>query len=300
MLIVRRRFVRSKRGVILYQALYRRYAVRRLLACIKIQACLRMCMQHSSYHSLRSATIALQCRQRLSMAKKEYVALKREQKDIGKLKENNERLKLEMASLKAMLSAQAKEDANRQESERELRVRDKEISSLKKRISHLEAELEKSNLQIQRLQSELAKKEIAISKESDEDNERRYTHHREQENAPLSPTVSQAGRRTTAPSKVLYESNIIAVDDELLTKLQIALETERDARRAADSEVIKLRAQMSGVNLNAYELDALVPTSKVTLNDILDLAVPIPDLDTTKVDENEEADEMETDTASLR
>jgi len=233
------------------------------------------------------------------MAKKEYGALKREQKDVGKLKENNERLKLEMASLKAMLSAQAKEDANRQESEKELRERDKEISSLKKRISQLEAELEKSTLQIQKLLSELATKETQVLKEPDEDKEKRHTHHRDQENAilPGSPIVPQAGRKGTASNSVLHDSNQMTVDSELWKKLQMALEAEREARRAADSEVIKLRAEMNGVKLNSHEVDALLPSSKVNLNDILDQVAAVPDLDITNVDESEFED---TDADQLR
>lgn len=290
--MMRRQYLRARRGTILYQALYRVYTVRRSLACIKIQTYVRMHMRLASYKQIKSAIISLQCRQRLGMAKKEYAALKREQKDIGKLKQSNERLKLEMASLKAMLAAQAKEDANRQESERDLRERDKEISSLKKRISHLEAELEKSMMKIQKLQYELSTKEAQASKEPDDEKDKRHYHQRDQENAPFpgSPTVSHAGRKDTAHHRVLHDNNQITADNELLTKLQTALEEEREARRAADSEVIKLRAEMNGVKLNPSELDALLPSAKVNLNDILDQMAVGSDQEITKVDEFEDKD----------
>jgi chromosome segregation ATPase len=252
---------------------------------MKIQTFVRMYSERTSYRKLKSATISLQCRHRLGVAKREYVALKREQKDIGKLKENNERLKLEMASLKAMLAAQAKEDASRQESEKELREKDKEIAHLKKRISLLESELEKSTLQIQKLQSELSIKEVIPLKDMDDIKDKKQNHHREQENLPQtgSPTPSHAGRKTSQP-RVLYENNHVSSDDEVLKKLQTALEAEREARRAADSEIIKLRAKMNGVDLNAAELDALLPSAKINLNDILDRQATVAELEMDRYD----------------
>jgi hypothetical protein len=49
--------------------------------------------------------LALQCRKRHRDAIHAMLELKKEQKDVGKLKGHNEKLKEEMASLRAMLAA---------------------------------------------------------------------------------------------------------------------------------------------------------------------------------------------------
>ena len=64
---------------------------------------------------LKSAILALQCRHRVRVAKKVLDEFKKEQKDVGKLKGMNEKLKTEMASLRAMLASQAKESAANEE-----------------------------------------------------------------------------------------------------------------------------------------------------------------------------------------
>ena len=115
MLIIWRRFNRAKKGTVLYQAIFRGYSTRRVLAAIKIQTQVRMQRRYKNYNMLKSASIALQCAQRCIKAKSILAALKHEQKDIGKLKQNNEKLKMEMASLKAMLAAQAKGSADKEQ-----------------------------------------------------------------------------------------------------------------------------------------------------------------------------------------
>ena len=63
---------------------------------------------HIAYRRLKSATIAMQCAARRNAAIHIYEALVKEQKDIGNLKEQNENLKTEMQSLKAMLAVVTK------------------------------------------------------------------------------------------------------------------------------------------------------------------------------------------------
>jgi hypothetical protein len=53
-------------------------------------------------------------------------------------------------------------------------------------------------------------------------------------------------------------SEQIAEQQALVAKLEDELEAERRFRREADGEIIKLRAQMSGVPLNDSDVDALV------------------------------------------
>ena len=108
MLLVRHRYERALKGTLRYQALYRGYALRWLRATHKIQTHYRMYVRAYAYRRLKSATIAMQCAARRNAAIHIYEALVKEQKDIGNLKEQNENLKTEMQSLKAMLAVVTK------------------------------------------------------------------------------------------------------------------------------------------------------------------------------------------------
>lgn len=81
--------------------------------------------------------------------------IKREQKDMGKVKEHNEKLKMEMASLKAMLSAQASSDAGKAENQKAIAEKQKEIDHLEARIAALEVELEKEKENVKKLENVL-------------------------------------------------------------------------------------------------------------------------------------------------
>lgn len=114
-----------------------------------------MKVRSSAFSKLKSVTVALQCCIRQKIAKKEFAQLKLAQKDMGKLKENNEKLKMEMASLRAMLSAQAASDAGKKEGEKAIAEKQKEIDRLEARIKHLETELEKEKENVKKLENDL-------------------------------------------------------------------------------------------------------------------------------------------------
>ena len=260
MLLCRRRYNRMKAGTIQYQALYRGHATRRVLAATKIQTKVRTTKQLTAYRKLRSATIALQCALRRRVARKVLLDLKHEQKDIGKLQANNEKLKMEMASLKAMLQAQALGDKNKEESEKAIKQKQMEIGILEARIKQLEGELEKErevvkkleeSVQVQRLQSERQLEEMQ--------NLRR--HHRSVSSSSVHETERRQQQKPIASSSSNLDSvtmEQIAEQQALVAKLEDELEAERRFRREADGEIIKLRAQMSGVPLNDSDVDALV------------------------------------------
>jgi DNA repair exonuclease SbcCD ATPase subunit len=107
------------------------------------------------YNNLQSATISLQCRARRGAAKKEFDQIKREAKDMGKIKEHNEKLKMEMASLKAMLQAQAASDADKVKSKKAIAEKQEEINRLEARIAQLEGELENEKENVKRLENNL-------------------------------------------------------------------------------------------------------------------------------------------------
>ena len=190
--------------------------------------------------------------------------LKHEQKDIGKLQANNEKLKMEMASLKAMLQAQAQGDKNKEESEKAIKQKQMQIGILEARIKQLEAELEKErevvkkleeSVQAQKLQSERQLEEMQNLRRHQRSGSSGSVHHdidrRMQQKSLSSTLVSSSG-----PNSVTSEQ--IAEQQALVAKLEDELEAERRFRREADGEIIKLRAQMSGVPLNDSDVDALV------------------------------------------
>jgi len=285
MLLILRRFTRAKLGTILMQAVYRGHAGRRVLAAVKIQTYIRKQKNLIAYLKLKSAAISLQCKQRCGTAKKILISLKYEQKDIGKLKQNNEKLKLEMASLKAMLAAQAEGTASKEESKKELKQKMEEITKLEKRIVALEVELEKEKAVVKKLESDLESERINTAKNKEEIVLLKQRNNEAKTQAPSSPIrfSSTSSRPESSPSSHQHYTppvgtpivpsldglappsqsvgpSVLTEQKVLVERLEQELERERKARRNADGEVIRLRAKMNGVQLNENDVEELLPT----------------------------------------
>ena len=266
MQISRRKYNRSKRGTIRYQALFRGFARRRVLAAIRVATYVRMYRRRTNFRMLKSAVLALQCATRFRIAKKVLKSLQGEQKDIGKLKENNEKLKMEMQSLKAMLAAQAKEDASNLAHTNELDAKQKEITKLEKRVAELEKQLEAEKALVEKLEADMAQQQQQMS---------------QMVVAPPSPRGHRKGRTPSMSSPPRAETytevpegmpnlqvpnlpsnyvspEIVAKHKHNLRRLEDELSAERKHRREADAEIIKLRAQINGVELKDTEVDALL------------------------------------------
>ena len=309
MLIVLRRFNRAKDGTILFQSLFRGYAARRELAAIRIQSQYRMRKQHYVFGRIRSAAIALQCSHRRGVAKKSLAALKYEQKDIGKLKANNQKLKLEMASLKAMLAAEANSSATKAASEKELRSKEEEIAKLERRIADLEAELEKEREVVKKIEKKLEKERTQSSKREEEISILRQQNQNMKNAVPLAPSsplqspsrkkiesIPVAPTIVSVPTVVKEEVYIdrdvdpqeLAEQKALVARLEQDLDRERSSRRNADGEVIRLRAEINGVKLNADEVAALIPSG----DDVIK-ALPVPALDHLAMSKSDDTDDAE-------
>jgi len=312
MFLVSNRYITAKTGTILLQSIYRGYATRRVLATIKIQSQYRMRRSHYAYRRIKSATISLQCRQRCGMAKKELAGLKHEQKDIGKLKQNNEKLKGEMASLKAMLAAQAKGSANKKESERELKEKEEEIASLEKRIRQLEFEIEKEKSIVKKLEESLHSERTKVQKQMDEitvlteQNQnflmkppsspqkalmpsrppRTPSRNNSNQTVQMSPGISPE----LSPFNGVVDSKALTEQRRLVARLERELEKERSARRETDGEVIKLRAQINGVQLNEDEVKALLPTDDEIKSSII---MPNLSVDSMKIEAQSTSDTVD-------
>lgn len=263
MQISRRKYNRAKKGTTKYQALFRGFAKRRVLAAVRLQTYLRMHKRRANFIKLKSALLALQCRTRVKIAKKELKGLQGEQKDIGKLKQNNEKLKMEMQSLKAMLTAQAKEGASNAKHAQELEDKQKKIDALEKRIAELEGQLAAEKATIAKLEEEVKHQKEQVAELSQRPSVRqpgspkrtsgKSPHHE----ARVSDAELNSLAMPGLPSNYV-SPEIVAQHKASVSRLEGELKAERKLRREADGEIIKLRAAINGVELNDAEVDALL------------------------------------------
>lgn len=266
MLIAWRKFNRAKRGTIRYQALVRGYNLRRQLASAEVQRCYRRYIARKHFAQLKSAVLTLQCRKRVRDAKSVLDELKKEQKDVGKLKGMNEKLKQDMASLRAMLAAQAKESAASDQHTKELAEKQKEIDNLEKRIADLEKELADAKSLATQLESDLAAQKKISAQDQDKIHhlQKRRNHsarNLEASDSPRShrrrPSTDGSGGMPSIPSDYI-SPDILAEHLARVAKLEEELENERQLRREADGEIIKMRAAVNGVRLDEEMVNDLL------------------------------------------
>jgi myosin heavy subunit len=217
-----------------------------------------MYMRQANYRKLKGAILALQCATRVRIAKKELKGLTGEQKDIGKLKENNDKLKNEMQSLKAMLAAQAKEGASSLVHTKELENKQEEIDELEKRVMELEKQLASETAIVEKLEADLKlqKEQASMAPGSPR------SHRMSGKSPAVQPTAADIStaahmQMPTLPSNYI-SPEVVAQHRSHLAHLEEELKAERNLRREADGEIIKLRAAINGVQLNDLEVDALL------------------------------------------
>lgn len=262
--ISRRRYNRARRGTAVFQATFRGVTTRRVLAAIKLETFFRKYRCRKSFTMLRSAVTALQCKIRVKIAKKTVKGLQGEQKNIGKLKENNERLKMEMNSLKAMLAAQAKQDASSIAHSNELEVKQKEIAKLEQRVAELETQLAEEKMIIAKLEIDLENQQQITTEAMRSTGQ----HRKQQSSGNLSPKKLAVVKEIDPSSLGALQmpnlpSNFVSPDVLAKHKLKISsiqdeLRAEKMLRRKTDVEVIKLRAAIDGVQLSEAEVNDLL------------------------------------------
>jgi hypothetical protein len=271
MLIKWRAYNRARKGTIKLEAVVRGRHVRRQASSIKVQRTHRRYIAQKRFRMLVSAIIALQCKSRERIAKSMFRELMKEQKDVGKLKENNEKLKEEMASLRAMLSAQAKAGAANLAHEKEIDAKEKEIAVLEKKIADLEKELAAAKTKVEQLEASTKEQESTIAKDKDQIKKL-------QANPPPPPQIITRGKSGNAddpgspqalrrrksgdvavpPPPNFVSPEVLADHRANVAKLQEELDIERRFRREADGEIIKLRAKINGVELNDADVNELL------------------------------------------
>jgi HPt (histidine-containing phosphotransfer) domain-containing protein len=194
-----------------------------------------------------------------------------EQKDIGKLKENNDKLKMEMQSLKAMLAAQAKEGATSLAHTKEMESKQAEITMLEKRVAELEKQLAAEKSVIEKLEADMHTQNQR-SLEPGSPRSPRGQHRKTSSGHRISPAIAPSYAPDTDMSHLAIPSlpsnyvspELVAQHKSNVAKLEDELKAERKLRRQADGEVIKLRAAINGVELGAEDIDALLATKLET------------------------------------
>jgi len=209
------------------------------------------------------------------IAKNFLFELKKEQKDVGKLKQNNEKLKEEMASLRAMLSAQAKEGAASDKHKKELKEKEDKIAELEKRIADIERELKTAKALVDKLEAEAKAQaeQSAKDKEKIKSMQTRrpgviHTRSNSSFDAPDSPggrrrknISGDSGAGMALPpgfAEDFISPEVLAEHRAKVAILEEELEAERRFRRDADGEIIKLRAKINGVELNDADVQDLL------------------------------------------
>jgi myosin heavy subunit len=227
------------------------------MAAIVVQRYYRKYIAQKKFRMRKSATISLQCAIRVKIATKELLELKKEQKDVGKLKNANVKLKEEMATLRAMLSAQAKESAAGAAHMKELKEKEARIAELEKRIAEIEKELEDAKATVHKLTTDMQRQTEENAKDK---SELAHLRARRPSKMPDSPPIHR--RKPSSLNAESFEGVVNpAVLQEHMSKvarLEEELEEERFLRREADGEIIKLRAAINGVSLNSDEVKALL------------------------------------------
>jgi len=262
MQISRRRFVRAKKGTTRFQAAFRGVQLRRLLAAIKVETYYRKYRANRAFKMLKSAVIALQCKIRVKIAKKFVGGLKGEQKNIGKLQENNERLKMEMNSLKAMLAAQAKEDASSAAHIFELKEKQDEITRLENRVAELETQYAEQKAIIEKLEADMKNQQEQAAQELANaiHRQKRFSaQHSPKRGSSIAVSVEpSASLQIPMPPSDYVSPDVLAKHKNKLSNLERQLRAEKKLREDADGEVIKLRAAVKGVQLSDADFNDLL------------------------------------------
>jgi myosin heavy subunit len=264
MLVKWRAYNRGRRGAVKLQARVRGRDVRKGMASIVVERCYRKYIAQKKYRLLKSAIIALQCAVRRRTALNMLTELKREQKDVGKLKNANVKLKEEMATLRAMLNAQAKESAAGAAHLKELKEKEDQIALLERRIAEIEKELEEAKATVEKLESDIQRQAVEGSQDKSELQQLRASRRpskRTPDSPPIHRRMSSAVVAESIPEGMPENYVSPALLQEHMSKvakLEEALEEERYHRREADGEIIKLRAAINGVSLNSDDVKALL------------------------------------------
>lgn len=168
-----------------------------------------------------------------------------------------------MATLRAMLAAQAKESAASVEHDKALQEKQKTIDELERRIAELEKELGEAKQHVQKLEDSLLQQQSEATRDREQIQQLQKSGHRKM------PSTENPIHRRRPSTEHMPSIPSDYVSPEVLNQhrakvaiLEEELENERKQRREADGEIIRLRAAANGVKLDAEMVnDLLAPQS---------------------------------------
>lgn len=214
--------------------------------------------------------MSLQSKRRATVARRLFNELKKEQKDVGKLKGMNTKLKEEMASLRAMLAAQAKEGAASAEHEKALAEKQAKLDNLEARIADLEKQLAEAKQKVSQLEASLAQQKSISAKDKEQINQLTKQLRTVEAKGSTGGFVEQpimrrslskdsqehqrSGSSSSIPAGIpadYVSPEVLAEHRVKVALLEDELASERRLRREADGEIIKLRAAANGVKLDS-------------------------------------------------
>lgn len=160
--LCRYRYLKYRAALISLQSHFRRLTASKMVKSllvlrntIRLQKHARMMIAKRSFTKMVKAIITLQCRIRMRISKRHLRELKAAAKDIGRLQQSNESLKLEIEMLKAKAAEDAKrlQEQIRLETEaRNVQLREQERETLANIVENLKSSLERE--QASRYESE--------------------------------------------------------------------------------------------------------------------------------------------------
>uniref|UniRef100_A0A7S1FZR5 Myosin motor domain-containing protein n=1 Tax=Corethron hystrix TaxID=216773 RepID=A0A7S1FZR5_9STRA len=216
MLLVRKRYMTHWKGMRRFQIVYRVYVRKRNVAACRIQTVHRMTKEHYKFRRLKGAVVALQCAQRSKVARRVLAGLRKDAKDVGNLKDDNEKLKSEMAGLKAMLKVQKQSLEKESADKKIIAEKDKEILNLREQLAGVNNDLAN-----------------AIKDVTEERNKRQKIQTRFEEEKKSDETYPQKSTNENI-------ENIA-----LVTKLEQKLEYERQLRLLSEEKMSELRNELN-------------------------------------------------------
>uniref|UniRef100_A0A7S1BV71 Myosin motor domain-containing protein n=1 Tax=Corethron hystrix TaxID=216773 RepID=A0A7S1BV71_9STRA len=232
MLLVCKRYMTHWKGMRRFQIVYRVYVRKRNVATCRIQTVHRMTKEHYKFRRLKGAVVALQCAQRSKVARSLLAEYKKAAKDIGNLKEDNQKLKSEMASLKAMLKAQAQTQSNKSAGLIEIQERDAEISNLREKLTILETErdsLIKTQKETDKILQEERDQRRQLEKQFEEEKKSDETYPQKSTNE----NIENIALVTKLEQKLEYERQLRLLSEEKMSELRNELNEQKQNKNAA-------------------------------------------------------------------
>ena len=241
------KFLMMKGAVIILQSRARANMAKRHIAELrynrhagKLNRIFRGLIQRKRFLETKKSVVSVQCLFRKRNARKTFLKLKAEARDVGKLKKNNEDLKAEIE----MLRARAADDSRKLQEKIQLEFEENAKKLAERENVNMQTELSwlRDALATEkklRVAAETALEDKVVALSSAEVMIQQLTITRDAVKAPASP-VPPPVKISQVPGLQTSQTVYVDYSEDLLAN-QLALSNERKARKALEDEVSRLR-----------------------------------------------------------